>query len=121
MAGKAELGKKSPQQGMGKVFLTAALGKHLSCVCHLGASTPDAQEGAVAEELSSLPPSRAGLSRDAVTNVRREQACPPHCCCSISGIYLGKAIHGLRSKQAQRNVPSSLPGQDVTVPHAAHH
>lgn len=60
MAGKAELDKKSPQQGMGKVFLTAALDEHLCCVCHLGASTPDAQEGVVAEELGSLPPSKAG-------------------------------------------------------------
>lgn len=60
MAGKAELGKKSPQQGMGKLLLTAALGKHLCCGCHLGASPPDAQEGVVAEELGSLPPSKVG-------------------------------------------------------------
>lgn len=121
MVGKAELGKKSPQQRMGKVFLTAALGKHLSCVCHLGASTPDAQEGVVAEKFGSLPPSKAVLSRDAVVSVRRKQACLPHCCSSSSGIYLDNATHGPGSRQAQRNVPGSLPGQDVTVPCAAHH
>lgn len=118
---KGRAGQEKPTAGNGQSLPDCSLGKHLSCVCHLGAPTPDAQEAVVAEELGSLPPSKAGLSRDAVTNVRREQACPPCCCSSSSGIYLGNAIPGLGSRQAQRNVPGSLSGQDVTVPHAAHH
>lgn len=118
---KGRAGQEKPTAGNGQSLPGCSLGwASLLCLPFRSIYTR-CSEGVVAEELDSLPPSKAGFSRDAVTNVRREQACPPHCCSSSSGIYLGNAVHGLGSKQAQRNVPGSLPGQDVTVPHAAHH
>lgn len=78
------------------------------------------QEGVLADQSGSLPPSRAGLSRYAVTDAnRREQACLPHCCSSGSGVYPGIAVRGLGSGRAQGNIPGSVPGQAAAVPNAA--
>lgn len=78
------------------------------------------QEGVPADESGSLQPSRAGLSRYAVTNAnRREQACLPRCCSSGSGVYPGNAVRGLGSGRAQGNIPGSVPGQAAAGPSAA--